>query len=53
MAWVPMMAPAPARFSTTTLWPQRSPSFIAISRAMPSVAPPGGMGTIILTGFWG
>src|SRR4051794_15961480 len=45
-----MMPPAPARFSTTTGLPQRSPSFWPIARANTSVAPPGVWGTTSLTG---
>ena len=36
---------APGRFSTTNSWPKVSPSGWAISRAMPSVLPPGAKGT--------
>src|SRR5512138_3090038 len=50
---VPTTVPAPGRFSTTTGWPQTSCIFAARRRPMMSVAPPGGNGTIIRTGFVG
>jgi hypothetical protein len=43
---MPMMPPAPGRFSTTTGWPSASESFGATRRAGVSVAPPGENGTI-------
>src|SRR5688500_742254 len=48
-----MLPPAPARFSTTTDWPQASPSFCARRRATTSVAPPAAKGTTIFTGLLG
>src|SRR5258708_27543289 len=50
---VPILPAAPARFSTTTGWPQRSPSFCATIRAMMSVPPPGVKATTIRTGLAG
>src|SRR5262249_34750552 len=50
---VAMLPPAPARFSTTTGWPQRSPSFWATRRAMMSVPPPGVKPTSMRTGLAG
>ncbi|MNV13143.1 hypothetical protein D3C71_1037710 [compost metagenome] len=41
----PIIAPAPGRFSTTTVTPRRSPSCWPTRRAMTSVNPPGGNGT--------
>src|SRR5262245_47201758 len=41
-----MLAPPPPRFSTTICWPQMSDSFPATTRAMASVPPPGGNGTM-------
>ena len=52
-ASVPITPPAPARFSTTTVWPSAGCSFSAITRAMMSVVPPGGNGTTIRTGRFG
>src|SRR6266853_1570738 len=40
----------PGRFSTTTGWPSASPSLGASTRAIVSVAPPGGLGTSRRTG---
>src|SRR5438552_767787 len=45
-----MVAPAPGRFSTMTLWPRRLPRSCAIRRIGPSTAPPGEKGTITRTG---
>src|SRR5947207_12066835 len=45
-----MLPPAPALFSTITLWPSVSVSDIASVRAMASVGPPGGKGTTKLMG---
>ena len=39
---MPIAPFAPARFSTSTDWPQISPSFWAMMRPMMSDAPPGG-----------
>src|SRR5436190_18769086 len=50
---LPIDAPAPPTFSTTTGWPIRSDSFAASGREKPSVEPPGGKGTIHLIGFDG
>ena len=44
---VPMVPPAPARFSTTTGVPQRAVRCWAQSRPMMSVVPPGAAGTMI------
>src|SRR6218665_2208368 len=40
----PMLPPAPARFSTTMVWPSRSFIEAASVRALASVGPPGGKG---------
>src|SRR2546429_427720 len=48
-----MLPEAPARLSTTTGWPQRSPSFCATRRAMMSVPPPGAKPTTRRTGLAG
>ena len=45
-----MLPPAPARLSTTMVWPHVSVSFCATRRATMSVAPPGANGTMIRTG---
>ena len=45
-----MLPFAPARFSTTTGWPSVWPSLSASTRAAMSGAPPGGIGTMIVTG---
>src|SRR5580704_5481455 len=47
-----MVEPPPGRFSTTT-WPTRLVSSCAVIRAMVSIGPPGGNGTIILIGRFG
>jgi hypothetical protein len=39
--WLPMLPPAPGRFSTTTCWPRRRPSGSLSSRAAMSVVPAG------------
>ncbi len=44
-----MLPPAPARFSTTTLWPMFSESFFATMRAAVSVPPPGAKPTVSVT----
>src|SRR3984885_13079511 len=44
-----MVEPPPGRFSTTT-WPTRLVNSCAVIRAMVSIGPPGGNGTIILIG---
>src|SRR5580700_1670464 len=44
-----MVEPPPGRFSTTT-WPTRLLNSCAVIRAMVSIGPPGGNGTIILIG---
>ena len=49
----PMMAEAPARFSTTTGWPICSASRCASVLPMMSALPPGGNGTTSLIGFAG
>src|SRR6185369_207548 len=48
-----MVEPAPGRFSTTTCWPTLSVMNLPASRAMVSIGPPGGNGTIILIGLSG
>src|SRR5262249_38469173 len=45
-----MLPLAPTRFSTTTGWPRVCPSLSASTRAAMSGAPPGGIGTMIVTG---
>src|SRR6185503_6051194 len=52
-ASVPIVPLAPARFSTTTGWPQRSARRGARSRATMSVPPPGGNATMIRIGLLG
>jgi len=47
---MPILVPAPGRFSMTKGWPSRSDSHWPISRARMSNAPPGGTGTTIRTG---
>src|SRR3990172_10502140 len=47
------MPPAPERLSTTTCCPSPSPSFGATERAITSVPPPGGNGTMKRIGFDG
>src|SRR5579885_3482394 len=49
----PIVPPAPPRLSTTTDCPRRSPSPLARPRAMKSVAPPAGKGTMSRMGFSG
>src|SRR5436309_13891600 len=48
---MPMLPPAPGRFSITTGSPSACCSPFAIGRAMMSVVPPGGYGTMSLSGF--
>src|SRR5262245_12438636 len=48
-----MTAPAPARFSTTTVWPNIFSSCGCIARAAASVAPPAGNGTMKRNGLPG
>jgi hypothetical protein len=50
---VPIVLPAPARFSTTNCWPRLAESRCAMKRAMKSVPPPGANGTMMRTGFVG
>jgi hypothetical protein len=50
---MPIAAPAPARFSTTTGCFRVSESFCAAARENVSVGPPGGKGTIQRSGFDG
>src|SRR2546421_11048724 len=50
---VPIAAPAPAMFSTTTGCPSSSASFAATGRDKESVGPPGGKGTIHFSGLDG
>ena len=49
----PIVPPAPPRLSTTIGWPRRSDSFCARLRAMKSVAPPAGNGTMRRIGLSG
>jgi len=46
---VPMVAPAPVRFSTTNGWPSLACSCSAKMRPVVSTAPPAAIGTTILT----
>src|SRR6478735_5510082 len=48
-----MVPPAPTLFSTTTLWPRYWPRPCATWRATASTEPPGGKGTIMVTGLVG
>ena len=52
-ASVPIMPPAPPRFSITTGWPSCWPIGSATSRAQISVAPPAGSGTTMRIGRFG
>src|SRR6266540_2540374 len=45
-----MAPPAPARFSTTMLWPRYSASLLCMTRATVSVPPPGAKPTTMVTG---
>src|SRR5882672_5103276 len=45
-----IVPPAPARFSTITVWPRYSASFLCITRATVSVPPPGAKPTVTVTG---
>ena len=45
-----MVPPAPPTFSTTTVWPSGARMRSAMMRAVVSVEPPGGKGTISVTG---
>ena len=47
---VPMVLPAPGRFSMTSCWPSRSDNHCPMSRAVMSVPPPGGNPTTKRTG---
>jgi hypothetical protein len=47
---MPMKLRAPGRFSTTIGWPNTSASRMPRVRAVMSVGPPGGNGTIMRTG---
>src|SRR5690348_13351418 len=47
------MPPAPLLLSITTVWPSRSDTSFASSRAKPSLGPPGGKGSTQLTVFSG
>ncbi len=47
---MPMVVPAPGRFSTTTLWPSCADRCCARSRATTSTGEPGVNGAIILIG---
>jgi hypothetical protein len=46
---VPITPAAPARFSTTNCWPNRSLSFCASIRAITSTPPPAATGTTMRT----
>src|SRR6476661_3642244 len=48
-----MIPLAPARLSTTTCWPNDSPNFCPMSRAMMSFEPPGANGTMSRMGLTG
>src|SRR5882672_11991422 len=50
---MPIVPPAPARFSTSTGWPQAALSFSPISRAAMSVALPAANGTTMRIGLTG
>lgn len=50
---MPMVPPAPGRFSTTTGWPSATLRRSAIGRAMVSVAEPGVKGTMMRIDFEG
>ncbi|OGA03426.1 MAG: hypothetical protein A3H35_05990 [Betaproteobacteria bacterium RIFCSPLOWO2_02_FULL_62_17] len=52
-ASVPIVAPAPALFSTRTFCPSDFVSSAAIRRAVISAKPPGLLGTITFIGFVG
>jgi hypothetical protein len=43
---MPIVPPAPVRFSTTTVWPSVRDSTSPTWRAMKSIAPPGASGTM-------
>jgi hypothetical protein len=49
----PIVPPAPPRFSITNCWPSICESLAVSGRATVSVPPPGGNGTITLTGLLG
>src|SRR5262249_41620729 len=51
--WPRMLPPAPPRLTTTICWPQASFSFCPTRRVTMSVAPPGGNGQMMRTGFDG
>src|SRR6187549_177266 len=48
-----MFPPAPARFSTTTDWPESALSLFASMRPIRSVTPPAANGTTMRMGFTG
>src|SRR5437870_5270213 len=50
---MPMVPPAPGRFSTTSGWPSAAASLSATGRAMVSVADPGVKGTMMRIGLAG
>ena len=50
---VPKLPPAPALFSTTTVWPSTSCKPLAKGRAAMSEGPPGGQGTTMVKGLPG
>jgi hypothetical protein len=50
---VPILVAPPPRFSITVCWPQISESLPATTRAIASVPPPGGNGTISRTNRFG
>src|SRR5256885_1412240 len=50
---MPMVPPAPGRFSTSTCWPSAAESLSATGRAMVSVAEPGVKGTMMRMGLEG
>jgi hypothetical protein len=53
VASAPIVPPAPALFSTTTLWPSLSERRCATMRATMSVEPPGANPTMSLIGLFG
>ena len=50
---MPMVMPAPARWSTTTCWPQASVYFWPSMRTITSEPPPGAVGMMTRMGFVG
>ena len=50
---VPTTVPAPGLYSTSTVWPQAVCRCCCSERARMSIAPPGALGTISVTGLLG